>query len=85
MKKLVLPLMMCLTLLASPLDLGAEEKGTQQKKKEFETSRNANFLKKKPFLNKEAPDVEVYDEKGNPFRLAQSRGKHTVVVFGCLT
>lgn len=52
---------------------------------EFETSYNARFLQRNPLIGKLAPDVQVYDASGNPFRLAQSRGKHTVVVFGCLT
>ena len=57
----------------------------QQQKKEFETSGNEGFLKRSSFIGKDSPDVEVYDADGIPFRLAQSRGKHTVVVFGCLT
>ncbi|MGB7343429.1 MAG: hypothetical protein WBD20_04410 [Pirellulaceae bacterium] len=56
-----------------------------QTKQEFESSYNENFLKRSSLLNKKLPDLEVYDEQGNPFRLAQSRGKHSVVVFGCLT
>lgn len=56
-----------------------------QAKSEFETSYNANFLKRSSLIDKDAPNMEVYDEKGNGFRLDQSRGKHTVVVFGCLT
>lgn len=56
-----------------------------QAKPEFESRYNENFLKRSQLLNRQAPDVEIYDEQGNPVRLAQSRGKHTVVVFGCLT
>lgn len=56
-----------------------------QAKPEFESSYNENFLRRSSLLGKDAPNVQVYDEKGNGFRLAQSRGKHTVVVFGCLT
>ena len=56
-----------------------------QAKPEFESRYNKRFLKESSFLGKQAPDVNVYDASGNPFRLSQSRGKHTVVVFGCLT
>ncbi len=56
-----------------------------QAKPEFESSYNERFLKRSSLIGKDAPNVEVYDESGNRFRLSQSRGKHTVVVFGCLT
>jgi cytochrome oxidase Cu insertion factor (SCO1/SenC/PrrC family) len=79
MKILSFPILICATLLLSPLNL------VSQQKKEFESSRNEGFLKRNPLVNMVAPDVEVFDEQGNPFQLAQSRGKHTVVVFGCLT
>ena len=58
---------------------------TLAQSREFETSYNERFLQRTPLIGKTAPDVEVYDSKGNPFRLAQSRGKHTVIIFGCLT
>ena len=31
------------------------------------------------------PDVEGFDAEGNPFKLTKLHGKHTVIVFGCLT
>lgn len=31
------------------------------------------------------PDVTVYDENGSKFRMADLKGKHSVIVFGCLT
>jgi len=33
----------------------------------------------------QAPDVTVVDEEGNEFSLRSERGKHVVLVFGCLT
>lgn len=36
-------------------------------------------------LGKAAPDVTIYDDKGAKLRLADFKGKHTVIVFGCLT
>ena len=31
------------------------------------------------------PDVAGFDVEGNPFKLTSLRGKHAVIVFGCLT
>ena len=31
------------------------------------------------------PDVSGFDAEGNPFNLTKLHGKHTVIVFGCLT
>ena len=31
------------------------------------------------------PEVAGYDAEGNPFNLTKLHGKHTVIVFGCLT
>ena len=36
-------------------------------------------------LGMQAPDVTVVDEEGNEFSLQSERGKHVVLVFGCLT
>ncbi|MAS92334.1 MAG: hypothetical protein CMO55_03990 [Verrucomicrobiales bacterium] len=39
-----------------------------------------------PLLGKELPDVSAYDETGEPFALRQRlKGKHGVIIFGCLT
>ena len=38
-----------------------------------------------PTLGELVPDVEVLDEKGEPFELRGFRGRHTVLVLGCLT
>lgn len=31
------------------------------------------------------PNVAGFDDEGNPFNLTKLHGKHTVIVFGCLT
>ena len=31
------------------------------------------------------PEVSAFDSEGKPFQLSSTRGKHTVIVFGCLT
>jgi len=31
------------------------------------------------------PDLSIHDAEGNEFRIADLKGKHSVVVFGCLT
>ena len=31
------------------------------------------------------PNVAGFDAEGNPFELTKLHGKHTVIVFGCLT
>ena len=31
------------------------------------------------------PDLTVFDESGAKFQLADVKGKHTVIVFGCMT
>lgn len=39
-----------------------------------------------PKVGDELPDVTAFDEAGNPFPLKESlAGKHSVMVFGCLT
>lgn len=43
------------------------------------------FLKRTPLLDDYAPDVDAFDEQGQPFEFSSTQGKHTVVVFGCLT
>jgi len=36
-------------------------------------------------VGQQMPDVTVYDENGEKFPLSRAKGKHTVLVFGCLT
>ncbi|MBM4089831.1 MAG: hypothetical protein FJ276_10445 [Planctomycetes bacterium] len=38
-----------------------------------------------PKVGEKAPDIQLYDAEGRPFRLGQLRGHYTVLVFGCLT
>jgi hypothetical protein len=38
-----------------------------------------------PKVGEPLPDVTVYDDAGREFPLASLRGKHAVLVFGCLT
>ena len=79
--------------LISPFQVQGQEKQKDQEeqekqeepKQEFESKYNEKFLKESPFLGQQAPDPECFDAEGNPFRPSQTRGKHTVVVFGCLT
>ena len=70
--------------LISPFQVQGQEK-QKEPKQEFESKYNEKFLKESSFLGQQAPDPECFDAEGNPFRLSQARGKHTVVVFGCLT
>lgn len=36
-------------------------------------------------VGQQLPDVTIHDAKGKPFRMADLKGKHSVIVFGCLT
>ena len=36
-------------------------------------------------LGREFPDVTAFDEDGKEFSIKSLRGKHVVLVFGCLT
>ncbi|MFK7736806.1 MAG: hypothetical protein AB8B50_12295 [Pirellulaceae bacterium] len=36
-------------------------------------------------VGQKLPELTVFDENGGKFRLADIKGKHTVVVFGCIT
>ncbi len=36
-------------------------------------------------LGQSLPDLTIFDEHGGKFRLADVKGKYTVIVFGCLT
>ena len=43
------------------------------------------FRESTPMLDDYAPEVSAFDEHGNEFDLSSTRGKYTVIVFGCLT
>lgn len=36
-------------------------------------------------VGQKLPDLTIFDEHGDKFRLADVKGKYTVIVFGCLT
>ena len=36
-------------------------------------------------MGQPVPDITIYDAKGSKFRMADLKGKHSVIVFGCLT
>jgi hypothetical protein len=36
-------------------------------------------------VGQQMPDVTIYDENGEKFSLSRVKGKHAVLVFGCLT
>ena len=36
-------------------------------------------------VGKQLPDIKVLDSQGNPMSTSDLRGRHTVLVFGCLT
>ncbi len=36
-------------------------------------------------VGQQMPDVTIYDENGEKFPLSRAKGKHAVLVFGCLT
>lgn len=38
-----------------------------------------------PEVGSRLPEVSGYDAEGQPFELTRLHGKHTVIVFGCLT
>ncbi len=39
-----------------------------------------------PLQGKQLPDTSAFDEEGNPVSLTKAlKGKHGVIVFGCLT
>lgn len=52
---------------------------------EFADKYEQMFAKREPLMGSVIEGVSAYDEKGNPFDLESTRGKYTVLVFGCLT
>ena len=46
---------------------------------------NETFLAKEPRVGDPLPDAEGFDAQGNPFALAETRGRVTVIVAGCIT
>lgn len=56
-----------------------------QPPKEFVDRYNERYLTEAPLLESVVGDVTAWDSEGMPFDLASTRGKYTVIVFGCLT
>ena len=67
----------------------ADEKSAEAKKKIAELSSvermNASFNGRDPLLGTKVEDLIAFDESGGEFAFEDLRGKHVVVVFGCLT
>ena len=59
--------------------------GQPQSDKEWTAKYDARFLKQDPQVGTTIPDVAAFDGNGKPFQLSSTRGKYTVIVFGCLT
>lgn len=57
----------------------------QEEVVEFADRYERSFAKRDPLVGTMVADVTAYDENGEVFSLKQTRGKPTVLVFGCLT
>ena len=57
----------------------------QQSQQEWTERYDARFLKQDPQVGATMPEVSAFDSEGKPFQLSSTRGKYTVIVFGCLT
>lgn len=53
--------------------------------KEFVDKYNEKFLKRDPKIGTVLPEVSVFDENGKAMKLGSTRGKYSVLIFGCLT
>ena len=83
MKRMILLLAVMCTV-ASPI--AAQPNGEQKRQPvEFEDMYNRRFLQRDPQVGTKIPNVQAFDEKGEPFEWNSTHGKYTVVVFGCLT
>ena len=67
-----------------PNPLAAQESRESQPQ-EWADNFDARFLPRNPTIGEPAPEVGGFDEEGYLFDLNETRGKHTVIVFGCLT
>ncbi|MDA7978954.1 MAG: hypothetical protein MPJ50_09320 [Pirellulales bacterium] len=52
---------------------------------EFDKMYNQRYAGQKPQEGETIPNVDVFAADGQPFALESTRGKYTVLVFGCLT
>ncbi|MEM7457427.1 MAG: hypothetical protein AAF456_24040 [Planctomycetota bacterium] len=62
-----------------------DEEGSERSVPEFVESYNRRFLTQPPALGSELPDLTVFAEDGSEFEVSATRGRYTVLVFGCLT
>ena len=46
---------------------------------------NRQFAASAPAVGSLLPDITVYDSRGKEFPLRRIKGRHAVIVFGCLT
>ena len=72
---------LAITLLVLSLPGAAIAQGSR----EFVDSANSRFLNQDPEIGSLVPDIQAWDESGREFQLGSTRGKHTVIIFGCLT
>lgn len=68
-------LMLSLAIVAVPIDSQAQRM----------QEREEDFLRSKPLIGDQFPDVTVYSPDGTPFKTGDLRGHYTVLTFGCLT
>ena len=66
-------------------DTQESDKADKEKVVEFVDRYEERFAKRDPKLGTTIDAVPAFDEKGSKFDWASTRGKHTVIVFGCLT
>ena len=64
---------------------GEQTANSSQPIVEFTENFDKRFLKRDPKIGAKLANVNAFDEKGNPLELDSTRGKYTVIVFGCLT
>jgi len=83
MKRLVL--LNAAMLLLVPSAAAQQEAKQPRKNVEFEEKYNREFRQRDPKIGTTVPDLTAFDEQGEPFAWESTRGKYTVVVFGCLT
>ena len=72
----------CITSLSTAPVLAQDKDKTVE---EFAVRYDKRFAKRDPAIGATIEDVSAFDENGDAFKLSKTRGKHTVLVFGCLT
>lgn len=85
MNNLLLTTLLGSLVIASTANWVAAQDPKTQPPTEWTERYDRMFLERAPLLNEEAPDVAAYQQNGEPFQLSSTRGKYTVLVFGCLT